>query len=815
MPNFTISPTTGTGDGYLAQFVTITPSSTNHTNGDKVTIASVIAGGITKQVTLTHWGIPNITRSGSGNVPATGATLTYSLYSHYQFYFENIPSWVHIYDWNSNELTAGQPYDAPAGGTANLTFVIGNNSGSTRSATNFKMKHYYSGQVSTYDTTISLTQEAGTPAQVYITLGSPSEKWDWDASGATKTITITSNTSWTASVATNYYEIVGSATGTNNGSITVRAKQNNDNTSSVALRLEDTLTVTNGSITATAALTQYRIPRLYAESNVSGGNISVDAEGDTINFNWKSDYEWWFQPITGQHQDPSFSTEYMRIFENGNEISAPDSSSHSAAVPSGTTYAIHWALNDGAFNRRDTLNIKYTKLDGTTDDAYRNFSTAIQQPYAMPFISVSPTGLTFDWWEASGTTMQFAVSTEMGGGWDYSTSHNFDDFELTKSGNYLNVTTKRDTNTSNSQRYVDITFTNTADTSVTATARVSQYHKPYLYVHSNVDKTIPATGGTREMYISSEYSWWLITNFDTTASTPDVTAELGGVTADIFDSNDIQTPTGATYDLVFSENTETSQRPPNGQGYFEIRYKDRSGNTRTDGTQIAGWIQSGATEPVEAPYLVLITSPSAGIVFNSGSTGSIGKTLQVSASTSWVVSSKPDWISLCNSPFVRVEITGGTSGNSIMYPRSAENSGASRSGYVTISGSGLTATSALISQSAGTQTPTYDDIYIENEEGDLTNLPATGCVISFIYENDGANAEDWEINYDDETDEWAKFYNGPNPSQADEVASLEAGDTGYVYLSVSPNGGSSRNGSITLFGVDSSRTKTITLHQNG
>ena len=100
------------------------------------------------------------------------------------------------------------------------------------------------GQTSGDVTTITVTQEA-----VGITL-SPSSL-TFEATGGSQDITVTSNTSWTATVTGGSWCSVTPNSGTNNGTVTVTAQENTGTATRTA-----TITVTAGDITRTATVTQ-------------------------------------------------------------------------------------------------------------------------------------------------------------------------------------------------------------------------------------------------------------------------------------------------------------------------------------------------------------------------------------------------------------------------------------------------------------------------------------------------------------------------------------------------------------------------------
>lgn len=228
--------------------------------------------------------------------------------------------------------------------------------------------------------------------------------------------------------------------------------------------------------------------------------------------------------------------------------------------------------------------------------------------------------------------------------------------------------------------------------------------------------------------------------------------------------------------------------------------------------------QASGYTPVQ-DYIIVNTNPATGITYTSAGTESTldtAKYIQISASTNFVISSKPSWLELSTSALHPSPSQGGGVGNNKFYPIVAANSGSSRSGYVTFSGGGMTGTSALISQDEAYTPSQYDDLYVEPEDSSsvLMNIPATGGAYSFYFENDGADAVAWEINFDN--DEWGQFYDGPNPEQSDAVNMIEAGSIGYIWLYVDGTA-SSRNNTITFYPSEGAGTltqKTFYIHQN-
>lgn len=688
MPNFTISPTTGAG-GYLATEVAVTPSSQNLTNNDRTTIATVTGGGASKQVTIKHFGIPSLELvSGSTSVPAAGDTLKYVINTHYPFCFKNKPAWITITDSNGANYVADTEYAATLAEGTHFNFAIGANTGTTiRESTGFYMGHYYpavSGTLSsTYTWPISISQAAG--ATAYLNTSPSDIKYDWDDSGVTKTITVQASPdiSWTATSQNSSFVIVGSSTGTGSGTITVEVPDINPTSTN---KKTGSISVVGANITATTTLQQYRQPTITSLNG--SGEINIPDTGGSININIRTDYNWWFEQKSGQHQDPSFSTTYMTLTDNGVTITPPmNSSSPALALPDGKTYQVTWTSNNGQ-PRNDSLNVKYVKLNGTTGDAATNISRVHQDYIVVPRITVDTDNLIFDWWEDTGTTRSFYVSTNQSA-WTYSVGHNFGEFTFTKDGYYLRVSPNNSfpsTTQGVALRYATITFS--ADTATT-TATTTQFRRPSVNPVTGTVRDIAASGATKEMLITSDYNWWLTTEFQTNTY---LTVEKADTQVDVFNSNSPYGPvSNESFDFIWAENNSADNRPINGQGCFYMRYLDRSGNTRTDGGSDCGWRQSGSTTPVADD----ISLSSSGKSIYSGS--SILNSVTVTSTDNWYITFSPDWITW--------NTTAGTAGNTTTLWSAGANSGSSRTG-TTVFECGTASTTYTVEQDAAYVPPT-------------------------------------------------------------------------------------------------------------
>lgn len=770
---FNFSKTGGTG-GYLAEEVVVTPVAANTTSGDNVCVVTVQGGGGSKTVRLIHRGIPAVRlTNGSTSVPATGATLSYEIDTHYPFCFKNVPAFVSISDSNGHTYNADTQYAETLAEGTTFYITIGANTGtSTRNDGGFYLGHYYpdaNGTLSTtYTAPITFSQAAG--ASEGLSVNPVTIVFDWDEdTGSSRTITVTSNVSWGASLpSSSHYEIVGSATGSGNGTITIRPKDVNQTSSN---RYEDTLTVTGGSMTATTTLMQYRQPRLIINSN-----YEVPPTGGTINMDFTSDYLWWF--------NPSLSNAYISMSSGGTPLTPPDYSSPSAPVVSGANYDFTYTLNNGNI-RTDSYNITYTKNDGTTADAYRNFSIVRQSYVVVPSITVLPSTLVFDWWEDTGDTKSIQVNTNQAS-WDYSVSHNLGEFTVTKDGNYLRIAPTGQhtaTNAGVAKRYMNLYFS--ADTA-TATATAEQYRKPSVNLAPGQDRDIPASGGTRELLVTSDYDWWLVTNFNT----ENLSAEKAGNPVTIFDSNSPYSPVSyESFDITWDNNNTTSPRPVNGNACFEVRYHNLSGDTRTDGSSDCGWRQSASTTPVAD--FISVSPTGASVSSGSNVTGRTS----VTASTDWTLSTDVNWLRWYDKAFNGNLVTGSGAGETTIYRRIDANSGSSRTGTTTFT-CGTASTTYVVQQAEGYVAPSWAASPTSFEE------PSTTSPSLYV---DITAATPWTIQKEGDFDADWVYILQPTGNQA-------AGESQLVFYITQNNTGAPRSANIKILSITEGYVTKLTIY---
>lgn len=684
---FNFSPTGGSGS-YGGESVVVTPVSTNQMPNDKVT--KVYVNGQFK-ATITQYGVPSMDYvTGTMPVPATGGTLTYKLNTHYPFEFRNVPNGLIITDTNGNTYSPNTRYSSGASVGVNFIISVPANRTTDIIYPYFNLRHYYNGYLSNLSPVIQFPQAAGSPSLPYINTDKASLAWDWD-DDTSIVVSISANTSWTATTASAHYQIVGSSTGTNNGTITIQPTDTNHTSSE---RYESSIVITGSGASNTISLVHYRQPRAYlvqGEVPVDQlGIATIDPTGATTHITITSDYEWWFYP------NPNNNLQSIKMYTDDNKttqvLPIPNQTSKAIAITTGKTYTFVWEANYGNV-RNEAMSLYYTRLDGTTGtDSAQNYQ-GFQQSYVVtPNISVSPSTLVFDWWDDSATTQYFEVSVEMGGDWTYSVSHNQGDFTFVKNGHYLEVTTTKQHTTTDigvAKRYADITFRNAADSSQTATAKAEQYRKPFVNTPSNVDKNIPATGATREVVITSDYGWWIITNFDIDAG--DVDAQQNGASQYIFypsasTINTMLPVSNESFYFVFPANTDASTHPSNGMGYFAVRYNDRSGNTMTDGAESAGWQQATSSSIILEDDEIFLST-----------TGSVaGYSLQTTSSQAWAALTSDSWLD--------IETEFGQAGTTNFEFNASANNGQNRTGTINFIQNRVTAATLTVHQPGASDT---------------------------------------------------------------------------------------------------------------
>lgn len=402
-----VTPTAGTGNST----VSVSPLDTN-SYGDKVSTISVSNGVVTRNLVVTQYGRPTISRIPPyNNVPAAGGTLTYTVQTHYDIVFRSVPTWVHIADGLGNQYSEGQRISAPLpSGTFNFTIDANTDTTSTRNSGSFNMAHYLNNTLVTIPSEeIRFTQDAATVAD-FINLDVSTLVFDWDDSpSVTRSANVTSNVSWTASLNINsYFTIVSGASGTNNGTIVISANDNNhtstyDNTT--------ILTITDGTITKTVTLYQYPQP-LITETSPSGETINP--LGDTRGVHITSHYRWFWGSNIYSAFEPRNG--WISMKEGQLDFTAPSQSSMAnPTATAGNDFTLVWIANDGLQPRTTSLYVSYQRADGTIGVSYSYVPYQQQSASSMaPTITTSSSSTI----NPTGGAVQVVVNSDYDWYWD-------------------------------------------------------------------------------------------------------------------------------------------------------------------------------------------------------------------------------------------------------------------------------------------------------------------------------------------------------------------------------------------------------------
>ena len=299
----TVSPASGSNNG------TITAVASANTSSSQRTATITISGsGITRTVSVTQAGVSyNLTVNPTSlSYTAAGESKTVTVTSNTSWTATSSASWLTV---------------SPASGSNNGTITAvaaANTSTSQRTAT-------ITVSGSGITRTVSVTQDGATS---YTLTVSPSSL-SYVAAGESKTVTVTSNTSWTATSSANWLT-VSPASGSNNGTITAVAAANTSSSQRTA-----TITVSGSGVTRTVSVTQdgatsvptYTITAIAnnnAYGTVSGGGTYQEGETVTLTATANNGYVFtsW---NNGSTANPLIFTAtgnatYIATFENENNV---------------------------------------------------------------------------------------------------------------------------------------------------------------------------------------------------------------------------------------------------------------------------------------------------------------------------------------------------------------------------------------------------------------------------------------------------------------------------------------------------------------
>lgn len=773
LSDFIVNPMTGSGSNFATQVV-VAPRNAKTSAGDRQANLSVNAGGSGHPLTLIQYGIPTTRRiNGNANIASGGGVATYVVETHYDYYFEGIPDWITLSDKAGNipltDGNTGKIIAAMAAGNEYYFNVAANPSAQTRTTghdiTNFRNYRRDDSIDRYYHTTITITQDAGVPDAPVINATPTTIVYDWDAytSGNTTTINITANVSWTASTNNSNFAIVGSTTGNGNGSIVVRPTQDNVLTTNKTA----TITITNGEVSATISLTQYKEP--YEELQ---GSTEVNPTGATKYMTIKSDYAFWYKAGSSLGGTNGYSTEYITMMYNGAAVQPAPVSEATAqpAQPTGTTYEFVWLYND-AQPKNDLFIVQYRGVDGVIREMRKNFDRMHQDyiPQVEDYVIANPSAMTIDWWITSATN--FTIET-YSGTWDYDVQGNVSDFNFEKIGSQLKVSPKT-TNSTNAKR--NLLFSFSAGTSTaTTTATAQQLRKP-TFSYQGQNYTIPSSGTSLPFSVVSDYRWWIIDGFPT-----DYVSYNPAVNDGVHPNS---ATTGTTFNAIVPENTTGDDIPIIGNTYFDMWYYDRSGALRTDqyNHRINGFKQLAGEDELHAT-----TSRSFADITSGGTSVGGQYYLTIYATAPWGITS-PEWVSFSPS-------TGAADETIIAYAVVQPNSGTSRSGQISVSAGTATPVLINISQQAAYVPPEVGYVDITPKSLSVSSARTIGNAFAV-----SANTA-WTIS----SPEWVIWSLSPQGS----IPIIGGNGSETIYAVVEENSGTTQRTGTAVF---SSATNSVNV----
>ena len=660
---FTISPTGGTGSTYLD----ISASQQNNTTNDRVAIVTITNGSVTRTVTATQFGKPSITGlSFPISAPATGASYTFTIHTHYNVQFRDKPDWVKIDDGQGNYISSATtiPSGTANGKTYNLS--VDPNADNNNRSTSFGMYHYMAGNLMSDYVSMGISQPQG--AEDYITIPS-TIALDWDDTNA-KTIPVTANVTWSASISnTSEFELAGGQ-----GYVTVRAKANNTGSTLKTTTLSIASTKASFPYTATCVVTQFRQPTI---SIVDGG--TVPPTGGSKSVSVVSDYYWWIYP-TVMPETPSANIPYITM--TGKQAG------QNMSPTTGETYTLTWTSNDGNI-RNDNLYVGYLKTDNSTTGRSATYANYTQDNEASETLSVSPNRIpenVTSYVSSGGGTYQVVVTT--GRPWHLNGTPSFCVVNPSTGTGTTTVTITVPATNLNRYRSESITFS-TNDASTVAWDTVSVYQEgiyeeePYILV-DNVDTEymeVPSGANSYSFSVSANTNWSCV--MDEWIHMSPTTGGTGNTSHSFsVDENSGATRDGSIDFVPLGAGTSIA--------FLNVR-------------------QASGTTPV------VVDSISLGTTGKSiGSGTSVLNSVYVTASTDWNITSSPSWITWST--------TAATAGTQFINWSADANTGSSRTGTTTFVAGTASATYTVTQDAAYTPpTPTWAADPDEREEPSQTS----------------------------------------------------------------------------------------------
>lgn len=509
---FNVSPTTG---GTGSTTVTVSSKGMNNTHADYKARITISDGTNTKNVNVTQYGVPTIyQRNGYNTISSSGGTMSMTVYSHYPFKFNNVPSYVSISDSRGNNYDDMPWYNpwipadrATEPNTSSLepnyfNIYLAPNNGAERctSATGFNMsfeKDYF--EQSAMTTPINITQLAVSqaphmymePATLYL---------DYIGESEGEIHVGTNMRDWEVLISGSTYFGATANTSTGNGIVTVEAKEWNTGTTSYIRGRVKCKGTSGGTVYSAATnIIQYYMP----DMKITGATSTVYAEGGTRIFEVSCPYVWeWKYPIP----------DWITVTDANGNAKTP--------TPTGEgidKYYFHIAPNSGA-ERTYVAAAEFRRWDGVLDSTLINITLTQRAPADSEYV------LFYDRWTDLGEfidTLTFPYSATNGSASFIGISANTRWWSSWEDGMYFDLP-YQETGTTGGQ-LIQVNYIGPRDdtSSITDTLIVSTVggnefsctikkpKRPTIRFVGN-DYNVPATGGTKMFEVNCAYPFWIM-----------------------------------------------------------------------------------------------------------------------------------------------------------------------------------------------------------------------------------------------------------------------------------------------------------------
>lgn len=502
---FNVNPSTG---GTGSTNVTVSSKLMNDTHADYKGRIVISDGTNTKNVNVTQYGVPTIyQRNGYATIGGTGGTLDFTVYSHYPFKFNNVPSYVSISDSRGNNydnMPSYNPWIPAERATEPSTAISPNyflitlapNTGSQRTTAGFNMsfeKDYY--EQTTMTTPINITQLAADerphmdvdPSILYI---------DFEDENTRKINVGTNMRGWQTFLTGNTAFTISQSTSTGNGIVSATTLVWNSGTTFIRGNVKCMGTSAGTVHSASTQLIQYYMP----DMKITGATSTVYAEGGTRVFEVSCPYVWeWNNPIP----------DWITVTDANGNAKTP--------TPTGEgidKYYFHIAPNSGAERTYDAQ-AKFYRHDGGTGATLRNITITQRAPAESEFV------VFYDQWNDRIDQLTFPYSATNGSARLLGVSANTRWWTSWEDGTYFDLP-YTETGTTGGQ-YIQVNYVGPRDdtSSITDTLIVSTVggnefsctikkpKRPTIRFVGN-DYNVPATGGTKMFEVNCAYPFWIM-----------------------------------------------------------------------------------------------------------------------------------------------------------------------------------------------------------------------------------------------------------------------------------------------------------------